>query len=303
MSQQGASARDIQHHYDVGDDFYRLWLDPNMVYSSAMYGDGDEDGGEPERLAAAQTRKLDYHIEQAGAAGAGHILDVGCGWGACMRRMIEFHKTQRVTGLTLSEQQAEHIAWRHGGGDQYAVHLQSWREHRARGYDGIICVGALEHFADRHDDRDAKIAIYRRFFEFCRDALKPGAALSLQTIAYGDLPDGGLDPFITEAIFPGSDLPTLDQLAAAARGVLHIERLRNDPDDYERTCRQWAQTLIERRAEATALTSEALVTNYIRYLKMSAAGFRQRALYLLRVTLRTPASAPRERRGPAVVRA
>src|SRR5665213_541122 len=99
--QPGASREAIQAHYDVSEDFFRLWLGPEMVYSAALFEDGDD-------LATAQMRKLDHHIDAAGARGAARVLDVGCGWGAMLRRLVKTADVKEAVGLTLSASQA---AW------------------------------------------------------------------------------------------------------------------------------------------------------------------------------------------------
>src|SRR5262245_59552944 len=94
----GASAAAIQHHYDVGNDFYRLWLDDTMSYTCALFDDAQAE----ESLEQAQLRKLDYHIEQMRGAGARRVLDVGSGWGNALRRLVSAHEVARAVGLTLS---------------------------------------------------------------------------------------------------------------------------------------------------------------------------------------------------------
>ena len=95
----GASAEAIRNHYDFGDDFFGLWLGPERVYSAALF-EADDD------LDAAQVRKLDHHIAAAGAAGKARVLDVGCGWGAMLRRLDQHAGVKHAVGLTLSTSQA-----------------------------------------------------------------------------------------------------------------------------------------------------------------------------------------------------
>ena len=278
MSGQGATEEDIQHHYDVGDDFYRIWLDPEMVYTCAMYETGDD-------LQSAQMRKLDYHIAQARAAGAKRVLDVGCGWWAAMRRAVNHHNTQRITGITLSKEQASYIRNLSEDDDRIDVELQPWQEFEGTDYDSLLAIGVLEHVADTNADHNAKLELYRRFFGFCNRALRPGAYMSLQTIAYGpNMPRGKIDPFIANTIFPGSDLPNLEQIAAASNGLLHIRQLRNDAKDYASTCSTWADNIEKNMESAVAASTPETVKNYIRYLRMSSAGFLTGALYLFRIT-------------------
>ena len=99
---RGGSPEAIQAHYDVGDSFYRLWLDPTLSYSCALWGPDEPD----DQLEAAQRRKIAYHTAQARAQGASRVLDVGCGWGAVLRHLVEEAGVDHATGLTLSRRQA-----------------------------------------------------------------------------------------------------------------------------------------------------------------------------------------------------
>jgi cyclopropane-fatty-acyl-phospholipid synthase len=279
MTTTGSSAKrqDIEFHYDVGDDFYQLWLDPEMNYSAALW-DGVDD------LASAQEQKNAFHLDVINARAAQRILDVGCGWGALLRSARALSPRAELVGLTLSSTQRKHCAESLPGAQ---IRLESWEHHtRTAPYDAIVSVGALEHFVNHRMTRIERIQTYASFFRFCRDSMTPRGRLSLQTIGYGDLPGGKLDPFIYESIFPNSDLPFLDELVTAAHGILEIMSLRNDRHDYAQTCAAWAERLTRRVEQAVEVTSSAdLVSNYIRYLKMSAAGFRAGSLALYRLSL------------------
>lgn len=274
----GATKDDIQHHYDVGDDFYRLWLDERSVYSAARPNTDDD------RLEDAQLAKLDYHIDNLGLSGKGRVLDVGCGWGALLSRGIERGLFDRPHGLTLSANQAR--ACEELLGTSASVSLESWEQHRAAPYDGIVSIGAFEHFVRTDDSRETKIARYRAFFSFCAESLVDGGCLSLQTIGYGVMPGGRLNRFIAEKIFPGSDLPYLSEIADAAHGLMTIEVVENRPHDYAWTCSAWADRLLEREPEAVELVGKEKTVEFVKFLRMSAAGFDRGALMLYRLRLR-----------------
>lgn len=273
---RGATAHEIQAHYDANDEFYALWLDPERVYSAGMWG-GQVD------LAAAQRTKLAWHADEAGVVPGSRVLDVGSGWGAFLAFALRERGAAEAVGITPSLRHAE--AARALGLPGLTVHETGWDDHTDAPFDAVVCIGAMEHFVRPEDDRSTRVARYRDFFRFVHAHLRPGGRFSLQTIAYGDFPGGRLDPFITGRIFPGSDLPRLAELAEALVGPFQLLRLRNDPLDYARTCTVWAERLAERRAEAEALVGPEKVADYLRYLKMSAAGFRAGALDLLRITL------------------
>lgn len=277
----GAGSAAIRHHYDVGNDFWRIWLDSTMSYSCAMWEEPDDD------LERAQRRKLDFHVDQARAAGAARVLDVGCGWGAMLMHLVGSYGVKHAVGLTLSEAQAEYL--RAIAPDNVEVWVRNWSDYEpTEPFDAIISVGAFEHFARQGLSPEEQIEAYRRFFSSCRNWLKPGGRLSLQTIAYGDIPrDRQLrDRFIVDDVFPESELPRLADIARAAEMELEIEKVRNDRDDYVKTLRAWFDRLRAQRADAVAVSSEDVVARCERYLRTFAYSFELGAFTLLRLTMR-----------------
>jgi cyclopropane-fatty-acyl-phospholipid synthase len=276
--ESGASAAAIAFHYDVGRAFYRLWLDESLTYSGAMWRAGDS-------LWSAQQRKLDYHVDQAGAADAKRVLDIGCGWGSLLRRLHERYGVPELTGLTLSQDQARAV--REWAPEGVQVRLESYAEHvPEQPYDAAISIGAFEHFARRELTDDARVQAYREFFAHCREWLRPGAKLSLQTIAYDNYERGVSNEFLSRDIFPESQLPRLDEIARASEGLFSIVALRNDARDYERTVSAWRSALCAQRAAAAALVGEEVVARYDTYLQLAQVGFHLGTMALLRVTLR-----------------
>lgn len=277
-SNYGGSLQAIQYHYDVNREFYRLWLDESMTYSSALWEEGDD-------LARAQQRKIQHHMTQARVDNAHAVLDVGCGWGGLMRAVAQLPAVESVVGLTLSEDQAGYV--RGLGLKRAQVRLESWTEHKpVSPYGSIISVGAFEHFTKPEDSTEEKIAVYRDFFRRCASWLTPDGRMSLQTIAFGSMKREEASEFINNEIFPASDLPRLDEIARAADGIFEIVLVRNDRLHYARTFEAWAQNLRARRAEGIALVGEEVEKKYERYLKQSSMGFYMGKLALYRVSLR-----------------
>lgn len=276
----GASPQAIQYHYDIGNDFYRLWLDRSLTYSCALWEENDT-------LESAQLRKIDFHVEQAQAKNAKRVLDVGCGWGSMLRRLIEVHGVEHAVGLTLSAAQAQWLQTHPH--PRMEVHLESWTSHTPQApYDAIISIGAFEHFAKRELSPAKKVQGYRTFFARCHAWLKPGGWMSLQTIAYGNFRQGKhyTNPFIATEIFPESDLPRLSEIAAATEHTFELVTLRNDREDYARTCREWFERLRANRASAVQLCGEAVVARYERFLRTFSYSFELGAFVLLRLALR-----------------
>lgn len=285
LARSGASPAAIQHHYDVGNDFYFLWLDSSHTYSCALWN-ADED------LAAAQANKLDWHLDRCGAPGAPRLLDVGCGWGSLLRRATEHHGVGRAVGLSLS---AEQCRWIDGLGlPNVEVRLESWADHRPdTPYDAIVSIGAFEHFARLDQSPAEKLAGYRAFFEFCHGALRPDGRLSLQTITYENSDRSTFSQFFAQKIFPESDLPHLAEIVEASRGLFEIEMLRQDRNHYARTARAWLSRLNAHAAEAAALVGPDTVETYKKYLGLLVVGFHTGTMNLARIALRRCKTRPR----------
>jgi len=275
MSIDAAAA--IRHHYDVGNAFYRLWLDESLTYSCVLREN------DTETLEQAQENKLRFHLDAIGADNATAVLDIGCGWGAILERLSA--RGIRSVGLTLSDEQAAHIRARAYPGAE--VRVGNWTDYEpATRFDGIISIGAFEHFATPADTTDEKIARYRHFFTRCRDWLTGTGTLSLQTIAYANMSRDAASSFMQREIFPDADLPTLAEITAAAEGIFELQKFHNGRLDYAWTCGEWAKRLRARRAEAITLAGPEVVERYERYLKMSALGFRMGKITLYRLVFR-----------------
>ena len=278
---RGASAGAIRHHYDVSNEFYALWLDPTLTYTCALW-EGDGDG-----LQAAQERKLDLLAGWANAAGAARVLDIGCGWGSMLRRLVEHHAVEHAVGLTLSAAQAEFVARR--GDARCEVRDENWADHQPDGpYDAIVSLGAFEHFADFGMTRGERLEAYRKFFARCHDWLPPGGRLALQTNTKGN--NVRLDRrttrdllFIVDRIFPESELPWTSEVLEASERRFDVVTARNDPAHYARTCSAWLDGLLANRRRAEELVGAELVADYERYLRAAAAAFDKRHLGLLRI--------------------
>src|ERR1700723_1988961 len=196
---------DVQSHYDLSDDFFRLFLDPSQTYSCAYFERSDM------TLEEAQLAKIDLTLAKLGLQPGMTLLDVGCGWGATMRRAIEKYDVN-VVGLTLSKNQAAHVQKSFDEMDsprRRRVLLNGWEQFDEK-VDRIVSIGAFEHFGrDRYDD----------FFKFAYEALPADGVMMLHTIIKpGDeeFAERGLPitmtklrfmKFIMDEIFPGGDLP------------------------------------------------------------------------------------------------
>ena len=282
ISERGASAESIQHHYDVSDRFYSLWLDESMTYSCGLWQNDDD------CLSAAQTRKIDYLVSLSGAGGRERVLDIGCGWGSVMQRLVAEHDVEHVTGLTLSAAQARRIEDLRD--PRLEVRVQDWADFVPdASYDAAISVGAMEHFVKFGWERSKKVAAYRRFFEKCHQSLKPGAGMALQTIGKGNvvLDEQGLRDtiFIAQHIFPESDPPRLAEILHATEKLFEVKSVVNHREHYARTCSAWLERLQANRTEAGEITGPEKVEVYETYLKASIRQFGLGHANLYRISL------------------
>lgn len=285
MSELTPHFEDVQSHYDLSDDFYRLFLDESQTYSCAFFECDDM------TLEAAQLAKIDLSLGKLGLRPGMTLLDIGCGWGATMRRAVELYDVN-VVGLTLSENQHEHAEKAFAAVDSprsKRVLLDGW-EQFAEPVDRIVSIGAFEHFG--HDR-------WEEFFATTYKALPDDGVMLLHTITRLTLDEvkerdiplsmdaARFAMFIAREIFPGGQLPTIGavQEHATAAGFT-VEAIQSLQPHYARTLDTWAQALDARRDEAVAVQSEEVYDRYMRYLTGCADMFRKGYIDVNQFTLR-----------------
>jgi cyclopropane-fatty-acyl-phospholipid synthase len=264
---------DVQSHYDLSDDFYRLFLDPSQTYSCAYFERDDM------TLEEAQLAKIDLSLGKLGLEPGMTLLDVGCGWGATVHRAIERYDVN-VIGLTLSKNQAAHVQQTLDALDSprsKEVRLQGWEQFHEP-VDRIVSIGAFEHFGRaRYDD----------FFKTAYAVLPAGGVMMLHTIikpgndefAERDLPVTishlRFFKFIMDEIFPGGDLPHASVVKKrATRAGFRLTKMQPLRLHYARTLDIWAQALEARKDEAIAIQSDEVYQRYRKYLTGCAELFR-----------------------------
>ncbi|WP_183934396.1 SAM-dependent methyltransferase [Sphingomicrobium lutaoense] len=246
------SKRNVAHHYDLSDDLYDLFLDPNRQYSCAYFTD-PADG-----LEQAQLDKLAHIAAKLHLREDDHVLDIGSGWGGLA---LYIHRVSgcRVTGITLSEEQLKYArAWaeREGVSDKVRFGLIDYRKLEGR-FDRIVSVGMFEHVGAAH---------YDEFFAACRRLLTDDGVMLLHTI--GKLGEAGApDPFTDKWIFPGYHIPSLSQMCAASEPhrliTSDVETLRLH---YAHTLRHWLERVEANEKEIVALYDERFFRMWTFYL-------------------------------------
>jgi cyclopropane-fatty-acyl-phospholipid synthase len=264
----------VQAHYDLSDDFFRLFLDPTQTYSCAYFERDDM------TLQEAQLAKIDLALSKLRLEPGMTLLDIGCGWGATMRRAVEKYDVN-VVGLTLSENQAEHVQKTF---DQMntprsmRVLLEGW-EKFDEPVDRIVSIGAFEHFGRQR---------YTPFFKMAYQVLPADGVMLLHTIARPTFKNARargmkltheivhFTQFILAEIFPGGWLPTIPSVEEHATAAgFKVTRIQSLQLHYARTLDMWAAALEANREKAIAIQSQEIYDRYMKYLTGCAKLFRE----------------------------
>jgi cyclopropane-fatty-acyl-phospholipid synthase len=279
----------IHFHYDVGNTFYKLWLDRRMVYSCAYFRSSDD------TLDDAQEAKLDLICRKLRLKPGERLLDIGCGWGGLIMHAAE-HYGVDATGITLSENQASLARERIGKAglaDRCRVAIRDYRTlAQSDNYDKIASVGMVEHVGATH------LPVY---FAAAYRALKPGGLfMNHGIVSLSEARPRSVrerifrkfwraDAFIDKYVFPDGKLTATHDVIAAAEGagfeVRDVESLR---EHYAMTLRHWVRSLEEKREDATALVGNHTFRVWRLYMSASANAFATAAINILQTVLAKP---------------
>ncbi len=279
MFAQGHAAG-IEHHYDVSNEFYRLFLDREfMFYTCADFERPDD------TIEIAQRRKADYLLNLIRPAAGERILDLGCGWGPMLRH-IHAHTGDKESlwGITLSKEQARHVREKLG----FNVLLDNYitAEFMPESFDKIYGIGAMEHV--RPDE-------VLPFLQKLHKALVPNGRLVLHFFSLNKdpLPTGAIT---TQLFFPGSICSLHSDILGAAR-EMGFELLHDSSHDYRPTLKAWFDRLVENREEALQLVGVETYNRYLVFFPVSWVGFNQKQVTLHRLVLEKDNSAPTDSGG------
>jgi len=250
------SARNIKDHYDVGNDFYSLWLDKSMTYSSALYNGADE-------LYRAQQNKYERILSKFGT-GRADVLEIGCGWGGFAERAAA--DSHHVTGLTISPSQHKFATERLNGSAD--IRLEDYRRCKGQ-FDNIVSIEMFEAVGEHY---------WPAYFACVAERLKRGGRAIIQTITIQDELFSGYrtrSDFVRHYVFPGGMLPSLARFREEAEnaGLKFVEAFRFGKD-YARTLREWLVTMQGAESQIQALGhDQQFLRNWEFYLGICAATF------------------------------
>jgi cyclopropane-fatty-acyl-phospholipid synthase len=278
---KSGSRKNIHAHYDLGNAFYTLWLDPTMSYSSAWFAEGSK-----QSLMDAQRAKIKRILDSIHAKAGDQLLEIGCGWGGFMEEALR--NGNKITGLTLSTEQkafAEsrlaRVSTEVGNTQEFEVRLQDYRDCTDQ-FDGIASIEMFEAVGENH---------WSEYFQTVAKRLKAGGKACIQTIVIAeDLFDRyrHSTDFIQQYVFPGGMLPSPSKFkAAAASAGLEVEAEFAFGADYAKTLCLWRDSFNQKIEEIYHLGfDEAFIRLWNFYLMYCAAGFSEKNIDVVQYTLK-----------------
>ena len=261
----------VAHHYDLSEDLYRLFLDPDLQYSCAYFQDGDES------LEVAQAKKKRHIAAKLRLETGARVLDIGSGWGGLALELASRHGVE-VDGLTLSDEQLRVAAARvsaSGLEPHVRFHLRDYR-HETGTYDRIVSVGMFEHVGQPH---------YREFFNIVHRLLAPDGLAVIHAIGRAG-PPAENDPWIEKYIFPGGYCPSLSEVfTAVEHSGLRVTDVELLPLHYAETLRCWSERFRANRARAAEIYDERFCRMWEFYLAACEAAFRVGSMTVFQIQL------------------
>ena len=269
------SRKNISYHYDLGNDFYQVWLDKTMSYSSAIFSSPTQS------FEDAQQAKYNRLLNELNLKGGERLLEIGCGWGGLMETALK--QGAKVKGLTLSTEQRDFAQQRleaFADPDYFEVALQDYR-HETQQYDHIVSIEMFEAVGKEY---------WQAYFEQLNKSLKPNGKAAMQVItideAHAEEYQANVD-FIQTYIFPGGLLPSLTQLKEmAAQHGFKVSNVFDFGEDYAKTCQIWKQAFNKNSQSLSQMGYDARFQkkwNY--YLDYCTVGFETKHSSVVQLTL------------------
>lgn len=266
-----STQRDIDVSYSVSNEFFELWLDKNMHYTSGAYLTGEE------TLEEAQENKVRILADWAEVTPDKLVLDIGCGWGSCLEYLVTQRGVKEAHGITLSTAQLE---WVHRKNlPAIKAWLQDYATYTpAKKYDALVSIEMIDHLCSPKQAREGQaVQIYRSYFNKLAEWVEPGAFFGFQAILSDRVPRKRADvedlAFTADIIFPGGRNPRLEELVQAVRPKWEIVEMRMQRRDYGRTTHEWRRRMRENEDFIRKTWGDALFDDYDRYLTTCVRGF------------------------------
>jgi cyclopropane-fatty-acyl-phospholipid synthase len=265
-----SSQEEVKVSYDVGNEFFRLWLDKRMNYTCGIFDDTDD-------LDEAQFAKLAKLYDYAHVEKHHSVLDIGCGWGANIEYLAKDRGVEDVHGITLSPAQHAEIMSRDMPG--VTTHCVDYLDYEPdRKFDGVISICMIEHVATPEQARSGEhIDLYRNYFRLAHEWTKPGAYFALQTILRNRIPRNRQDirdiGWVTYEIFPGGISERMEDVVVSVNPYWEIMEVKTRRLDYQLTCEKWLEGLRRNEDEIRSRWGDKVFDDYDRYLRTCVRGF------------------------------
>jgi cyclopropane-fatty-acyl-phospholipid synthase len=266
-----STQREIEVSYDVSNEFFKLWLDDNMHYTSASYLTGDETFEE------AQIQKSKILADYAEVTPDSLVLDIGCGWGSNLEYLAKTRGVKRAHGITLSTAQHD---WVHQKGmEGVKAIVCDYKDYvPEEKYDALVSIEMIDHLCSPEQSRKGMaIEIYREYFRKTSTWVKPGACFGFQAILRNRVPRNRKDledlAFTADVIFPGGLNPRLEELIAAVNQYWEVLELRTQRTCYGRTTGEWLRKLRLHEGQIRERWGNQVFDDYERYLDTCVRAF------------------------------
>ncbi len=274
-----STKEEVEIGYDISNEFFRLWLDERMHYTSAVFDD------QHTTLEQAQRNKSKWLADFAEVTPESLVLDIGCGWGANLEYLALERKVKNAHGITLSTQQYEELKARKLPG--VSVWCVDYRDYKpAQPYDALISIEMIDHLVSPAQQKEGMaVQIYREYFNKTAQWVKPGACFGFQAILRDRVPRTRKDledlKFTADIIFPGGLNPRLEELVEACGQSWEIVQLNTRRVDYGKTTAEWLRRFRANKEKIMAsgwgskvmANGETVWTNYDRYLSTCVKAF------------------------------
>ncbi len=261
---------EIDESYSVSNDFFKLWLDENMHYTSAAYDDEDIS------LEEAQERKARVLYDFAELDETKTVLDIGCGWGSAIECFTRFG-IKEGHGITLSTEQVKYCNDRNLPNAKFFLQDYALYEPEMK-YDGLVSIEMIDHLCSPAQAREGMaVNLYRDYFNKLAEWVEPGAYFGFQAILRNRIPRRRKDledlAFTADVIFPGGLNPRIEELVQAISPSWELERLFMRRRDYGRTTAEWYRRMQQHEAHIRATWGDRVYDDYDRYLATCVKAF------------------------------